>query len=222
MRLNQYLAHATGLSRRRADQLIAAGQVTVDDRPAQIGQQVGAGQRVNLDGQEVQAQDYQTIMLHKPAGYITSRQQQGAAPTIYQLLPPELHQLKPIGRLDKDSSGLLLLTSDGQLAQRLGHPSAGKWKRYHITVDRALSETELAALRQGVKLDDGLSRLDITPTGKGYEVRLQEGRNRQIRRSLAAVGRRVLLLHRYQVGELELGRLAPGAWRELPATELPK
>jgi 23S rRNA pseudouridine2605 synthase len=219
MRLNQYLAHATGLSRRGADELITAGQVTVDGQPTELGQQVEDGQKVAIDGKVVQTQTYQTIVFNKPTGYITSRRQQGGAPTIYELLPTELRHLKPVGRLDKDSSGLLLLTNDGQLAQRLSHPSAGKWKYYQVKLHRTLSPEDLTKLQRGVELTDGISRLDVSPNGAGYLVKLQEGRNRQIRRSFEALNYTVTALHRDRFGQLELGTLASGAWRQLKPTE---
>lgn len=221
MRINQYLAHSSGLSRRQADTAITAGRVQINGVVAQLGARVAADDLVELDGKPAHAPDYQTIVFHKPVGYVTSRRQQGATPTIYALLPDSLAELKPIGRLDRDSSGLLVLTNDGALAQRLQHPSHGKRKRYEVELDRPLTATDRQQLQQGVELSDGISKLDIRPQPNYLEVWLGEGRNRQIRRSFTACGYRVTRLHRTTMGEIELGALAAGKWRQLetPASE---
>lgn len=220
MRVNQFLAQATGISRRRADELINAGKVTVNNLPVQLGYQVKSSDVVRLNKQIVANAKLQTIMLHKPAGYVTSRKKQGVTPTIYRLLPDHLHRLKPIGRLDKDSTGLLLLSNDGDLAQRLTHPSQHKRKHYLVTTDQPLTKAQLAQLNRGVSLDDGMSIIPITVGHKGYyQVRLEEGRNRQIRRSIQVVGRKVTSLHRDRFGGLQLGNLAVGEWRSLSPQE---
>ncbi|HUC87130.1 MAG TPA: pseudouridine synthase [Candidatus Saccharimonadales bacterium] len=220
MRLNQYVAHSSGLSRRAADAAITAGRVMVDGTVASLGMTVQPTAVVELDGKRLTAPHYQAILLHKPVGYVTSRRQQGSAPTIYELLPTALHALKPAGRLDRDSSGLLVLTNDGALAQILQHPSRGKWKRYEVALNRPLTETDRAQLERGVTLEDGSSQLEVKPLGKRtLVVRLQEGRNRQIRRSFAALDYRVVRLHRTDLGSIGLGKLAPGKWQplEIPA-----
>lgn len=222
MRINRFLATATGMSRRQADIAIEAGQVRINDEPAQLGNAVGPEDEVKLDESVLVLPTNQTVMLNKSVGYVCSRSQQGSAPTIYELLPSELHTLKPVGRLDKDSSGLLLLTNDGKLAHRLAHPSHNKWKVYEVTTTPALQPKQIQALRSGVMLDDGLSVIDVTEHTGGYTMRLQEGRNRQIRRSVEAVGATVATLHRTQIGELKLGALADGDWRQLAAEELPR
>lgn len=220
MRINRFVATATGMSRREADIAIEAGRITIDGQTAELGSAVTDSQAVALDGSTLSLPTTKTIMLNKPTGYVSSRAQQGSAPTIYELLPSELHTLKPIGRLDKDSSGLLLLTNDGQLSHRLAHPSNNKWKIYEITTQPALQPKQLEALRQGVMLEDGVSVMEVSKHSKGYTVRLQEGRNRQIRRSIEAVGSKVITLHRTKIGALELGTLRPGDWRELTTEEL--
>jgi len=220
VRINQYLAHATGCSRRQADGLIAEQRVRLNGTMAALGAEVAANDHVTLDDQPLELPSYQTIALHKPVGYVASRRQQGGTPTVYDLLPEELHQLKPVGRLDKDSSGLLLLTNDGNLAQRLQHPSSGKWKHYEVELDRTLAATDKAKLIAGVSLEDGPSRLQLAGQGKTWTVQLQEGRNRQIRRSFAALGYRVVGLHRTSFGTIDLGELAAGQWRVLAAEEL--
>lgn len=222
MRINRFLATATGMSRRQADMAIEAGRVRINDEPAQLGNAVGSEDEVKLEETVLVLPTSQTVMLNKSVGYVCSRSQQGSAPTIYELLPSELHALKPVGRLDKDSSGLLLLTNDGKLAHRLAHPSHNKWKVYEVTTTPALQPKQIQALRSGVMLDDGSSVIDVTEHTGGYTMRLQEGRNRQIRRSVEAVGATVATLHRTQIGELKLGALADGDWRELAAEELPR
>jgi pseudouridine synthase len=220
MRLNQFLASASHLSRRAADQAIADGRVSVNGRLATIGQRLEAADEVRLDDATLRLPQQQTtIMLHKPTGYITSRSQQGKTQTIYDLLPANLHHLKPVGRLDKDSSGLLLLSSDGQLINRLSHPSHGKWKLYSLQLDRQLSNDDAIRLERGVKLDDGLSRLKII-SRQPLTVGLQEGRNRQIRRTLASIGYTVKTLHRISLGKIQLGDLPVGQFRVIEETSL--
>lgn len=219
LRINRFVAQTSGLSRRAADAAITAGQVVINGRVAVLGDQVAASDRITLDGTVLELPVGRTIMLHKPVGYITSRRQQGAAPTIYALLPEELHGLKPVGRLDRDSSGLLLLTNDGDLAQQLQHPSSGKTKRYLVWLNRPLTAAELKQANAGITLSDGLSRMRVEPAAGHYRVSLQEGRNRQIRRSFAAIGRRVTKLHRTDFGTYRLEHLQSGRWRELTPTE---
>lgn len=202
------------MSRRAADTAVAEGRVWVDGAVATPGTPVPDGATVRLDDQSLQLPPPRTILLHKPIGYVTSRRQQGANPTIYKLLPPELHDLKPIGRLDKDSSGLLLLTNDGGLAQTLQHPSRGKWKVYQVELTRPLTGADRQRLERGIELDDGLSRLELSGAGRRWAVRLQEGRNRQIRRSFTAAGYRVKQLHRTEFGDYRLGSVAAGAWQD--------
>jgi 23S rRNA pseudouridine2605 synthase len=211
MRINKFIAAATGLSRRGADQAIASGRVLVNGAHPQAGQPVSASDNVTLDGRKLsQANATQTVMLNKPAGYVVSRQGQGSQ-TIYNLLPSNLHHLKPIGRLDKDSSGLLLLTNDGQLAQTLTHPRYQKSKIYEVELDKPLLPAHKQQIEQGVMLEDGQSRLALTPLGgKSWKITMQEGRNRQIRRTFAALGYSVTKLHRTHFGAYELGQLAPG------------
>ena len=212
MRINKFVAQATGLSRRAADQAIADGRVLINDEVASLGTEVSEADSVTLDGEKLSLQTgHTTIMLNKPAGYVVSRDGQGSQ-TIYDLLATEYQTLKPIGRLDKDSSGLLLLTDDGQLAQELTHPKYQKTKIYQITLDKKLTESDLAKLAAGVTLEDGLSHLQVTSKGDGYEVRMTEGRNRQIRRTFAALGYTVTHLHRTHFGQYELNNLQSGGF----------
>lgn len=216
MRINKYIALATGLSRREADRAVAEGRVHLNGSVAPMGAMADESARVVLDGQPLNLPaTTETILLHKPVGYVCSRNGQGSK-TIYDLLPASLHHLKPIGRLDKDSSGLLLLTNDGELAHKLTHPSFQKEKVYLVTLNSPLSTAELSKLRQGVALHDGPSHLALREiTAPTYEVRLSEGRNRQIRRTFEAVGKKVIGLHRTTFGEFSLGSLAQGRYQPL-------
>lgn len=220
MRINQYVARATGLSRRGSDTAIAEHRVSLNGATAQLGAVVGKNDVVQLDDNPLQLQPATTIILNKPVGYVCSRRQQGSAPTIYDLLDPQQHALKPVGRLDRDSSGLLIMTNDGQLAQTIQHPSSGKWKRYAVELDRALQAGDREKLQRGVNLDDGLSRMKVSSRQNLVEVRIQEGRNRQIRRTFKALGYVVLKLHRTAIGNLELGPLQSGRVRALKTGEL--
>lgn len=192
--------------------LISSGQVLVNGRKAVTGQIVDATDSVKVDGKLIEPKVTRAVIFNKPAGYVCSRQQQGNTPTIYEILPHDFGWLNPVGRLDKDSTGLMILSNDGELIQALSHPSSNKWKRYYIETSSPLSKVNLQKLNEGVQLDDGISRLVITPREKGYEVRLQEGRNRQIRRSIEAIGGKVTKLHREAIGEIEIGSLKAGEW----------
>ena len=139
MRLNKYLAHATGISRREADGIISAGRVFINGTKASLGAQVEDTDRVEVDHNVVTAASHHTyVLLNKPVGYLCSRRSQGGVPTIFTLLPAEYQALKPVGRLDKDSSGLILLTSDGDFAHRMTHPSFHKVKVYEVELDKPL------------------------------------------------------------------------------------
>jgi 23S rRNA pseudouridine2605 synthase len=219
MRINKFLAQATGLSRRAADQAVADGQVTVNGRTATTGHIIGPGDSVSYNGTIYQLQaeastPLQTIMLHKPAGYVVSRAGQGNK-TIYELLPYNYRHLKPIGRLDKDSSGLLLLTNDGDLANRLTHPRYHKTKVYEVSLNKDLAPLHRQMISEhGLQLEDGLSRLQLDRLIEGddrqWRVTMHQGRNRQIRRTFQALGYSVTRLHRVQFGDYTLGELAEG------------
>ena len=215
MRLNKFLASGTDLSRRKADEAIAAGRVTVNGQPAEQGMEISNADMVKLDGTAVTAAvKATTIMLNKPPGYVVSRDGQGSE-TIYELLPPEYQHLNPIGRLDKYSSGLLLLTNDGQLAQELTHPSRQKIKVYEVFLDAALQPLHRQMISDhGLQLEDGRSKLQLErmheSDDKAWVVTMHEGRNRQIRRTFEALGYRVTHLHRTQFGDYFLEGLPKG------------
>lgn len=218
MRINAFVASATGMSRRTADKLIDQGRVSIDGSPAQLGQAVEPTSAVTLDGSSITVPvKATTLILNKPVGYVCSRNGQGSS-TIYDLLPQQYHRLKPVGRLDKDSSGLLLLTDDGQLANKLTHPRFAKDKVYIVELHRALNPQDHSQIEQGVQLEDGPSKLRLkkaSNTATLWQVTISEGRNRQIRRTFEALGYRVINLHRSQFGPVALGSLVPGRWRSI-------
>lgn len=214
MRLNKFIALSTGMSRRAADNAISDGRVLINDKPVELGQRIEPGQdTVTLDRQPITPAVNTTIMFNKPVGYVCSRDGQGSR-TIYELLPEKYHNLKTVGRLDKYSSGLLLLTNDGTLAYDLTHPSFEKEKHYDIALDQKLTEQDYATItKTGVKLEDGLSKFKLgsVPGDRtSWKVIMTEGRNRQIRRTFEALGYRVEKLHRTHFGPYALGTLSNG------------
>lgn len=220
MRINKFVAASSGLSRRAADLAVQRGRVTVDGAVATATTPVETSSTVKLDGKELHMPaETQTILLNKPVGYVVSREGQGSK-TIYDLLPVELHHLKPIGRLDKDSSGLLLLTSDGGLAHQLTHPSFQKKKLYEVTLDKALQPLHRQMISaMGLQLVDGPSQFGLERIDEGddtkWRVTMREGRNRQIRRTFAALNYTVMALHRTHFGQFTLDRTPSGKWRIL-------
>ena len=222
-RLNKFVALALGVSRRQADELIEQGKVTVNDQPAKLGQRITTTDIIRYGNKRLTAQTHQLILLHKPVGYLCSRASQGGIPTIYELLPKSLHHLKPVGRLDKDSSGIILLTNDGDFAHQMTHPSFHKMKRYLVTLDRPLQPLHRQMINDfGVQLPDGPSHLTLERQHDGDDrrwiVQMSEGRNRQIRRTLAALGYTVTKLHRTDFGNYTLGDIKRGEFQESKLT----
>ncbi len=221
MRLNAYLARAGVASRRAADELIKAGRVDVNGEPGQLNTFVEEADRVEVDGLPIAPQRLAYVLLHKPAGVVTTARDPQGRPTVVQLVPHE-SRVVPVGRLDADTTGVLVLTNDGPLAHRLAHPRYGVEKTYEVTVDGEPAEEQLARLRAGVELDDGRTAparaRRVGPNR--LELVLHEGRKHQVKRMCAAVGLPVLRLHRARYDALELGELAPGAWRELTEEEI--
>ncbi|MBR0479921.1 rRNA pseudouridine synthase [Candidatus Saccharibacteria bacterium] len=243
LRLNKFLAERLGLSRREADAEIAAGKVKIDGRTAILGARLDKNNKVCYNGKIVPFEtDFTYLMFYKPVGYVCSRRAQGPAPTLYELLPKKYQNLKTVGRLDKDSSGLILLTNDGDFAYQMTHPKFRKTKVYEVELDHPLAPLPQQMISDfGVMLDDGVSRFKIiseawagdgdgrgpqnvlrsknfgegeSPAGPAqrYLVFLSEGRNRQIRRTFAALGYTVTKLHRTHFGLYELGALKPGEY----------
>jgi 23S rRNA pseudouridine2605 synthase len=221
VRLNAYLARAGVASRRAADELIKAGRVTVNGEPGQLNTFVQARDRVEVDGRPVAKQRLAYVLLHKPAGVVTTARDPRGRPTVVDLVGHE-SRVVPVGRLDADTTGALLLTNDGPLAHRLAHPRYGVEKVYEAEVEGDPDDAALRRLREGVELDDGpTAAAKVRRLGRGrIELTLHEGRNRQVRRMLEAVGHPVRRLHRSRYAGLEVGDLEPGAWRELSAAEV--
>ena len=221
MRLNAYLARAGVASRRKADELIKAGRVSVNGERGELNTFVGSDDRVEVDGKPVARQRLAYRLLHKPAGVVTTARDPGGRPTVVGLVPPE-PRVVPVGRLDADTTGALLLTNDGALAHRLAHPRYGVEKTYAAEVEGDPDEAALAALREGIELDDGRTApARARSLGRGrVELVLHEGRKHQVKRMLAAVGHPVVRLHRSAYAGLTLDGLEPGAYRELTAREV--
>jgi 23S rRNA pseudouridine2605 synthase len=221
VRLNRYLASTGAGSRRTADEYIRAGRVTVNGAPAEIGTPVSDGDDVRLDGRRVHVQAQISVLLHKPAGVVTTVRDPNGRPTVVDLVPMPV-RLFPVGRLDRETTGALLLTNDGELADRLMHPRHGVQKTYVATVATQPKPAVLRRLREGVELDDGPSApATVRLSGPSrVEITIHEGRNRQVRRMLDAVGHPARALHRSRYAGLGLGNLGPGEWRELSDAEV--
>ena len=225
MRLNRFLAAAGLGSRRHCDELIAAGRVTVNGQVCtNFGTQVAGEDYVKVDHKLVRPKQSLTILMHKPAGFVSTRRDPQATDTIYDLLPPKFSRLFNVGRLDAQSEGLLLLTSDGDLAQRLTHPRYKVEKEYEVTLDKLWDPKLGEKLRRGIFLDGKRARLvSIQQFGPSrLRVVLQQGLNRQIRRMFYEVGYEVKRLVRTRLGQLRLGDLPRGKWRLLTIAELRK
>lgn len=250
IRLNKFLAERLGISRREADEAIAAGRVTIDDQKATLGarlefEKIDKMPKVCYNGNIVPSEtDFLYLAFNKPVGYVCSRHAQGSAPTLYEILPKEYQKLKSVGRLDKDSSGLILLTNDGDFAFKMTHPKFQKEKQYEVTLDRPLEPLHQQMISDyGVMLDDGPSRFTVIRTAGvtaaegvpreslagedssrqdpcSYVAILREGRNRQIRRTFAALGYRVTALHRTTFGPFALTGLAPGKYELIPREQI--
>ena len=223
MRLNRYLAAAGVGSRRHCDELIAAGRVTINgQRCTDFSAQPTAGDHVKVDGNLVRPDLPITIALHKPAGFVSTRSDRHARDTIFDLLPAKFHRLFNVGRLDAQSDGLILLTNDGELAQRLTHPRYKVEKEYEVTLDRPWESTLTPKLLRGIFLDGQRAQIarlhPMSPTC--LRVVLRQGINRQIRRMFQALGYNVKRLVRTRIGNLRLGDLPRGQWRVLSKREL--
>lgn len=221
-RLQKRLARAGVASRRAAEELIKAGRVTVNGQPAQLGQSVTEQDELRLDGQLIQteAAPHVTYALYKPRGYLTTAHDEFGRRNVLDAMPavPGLH---PVGRLDRDSEGLLILTTDGDLTLTLTHPRYGHEKAYRAWTDGQPTQEELNTLIDGVELEDGLAQArSASPATNGAFIVLAEGRNRQVRRMLEAIGHHVGRLMRYRVGGLWLGNLDVGEYRELTQRDL--
>ncbi|MCB5224783.1 MAG: pseudouridine synthase [Candidatus Cloacimonadaceae bacterium] len=229
IRLNRWLAQSGVCSRRDADELIRSGEVRVNgeictDLSCRVDPEKD---QVSLRGEELQPQTEMVyLMLNKPRGVLVTRADEFGRDTIYALLPQGAHNLRYAGRLDKGSEGLLLMTNDGELINALTHPKRGVEKVYRVEINRVLNKKELGDLRRGVPIEGGLTRpagvfvKSQTEGGMTLKIVITEGRKRQIRQMLEAVGARVKRLKRLQFGTLQLKDLPEGRWRHLTPTEL--
>jgi 23S rRNA pseudouridine2605 synthase len=221
VRLNSYLARAGVASRRGADDLIKAGRVNVNGRLGELATFVESGDVVELDGRRLQPQALAYVLLHKPAGVVTTARDPEGRPTVVDLVR-HVSRLVPVGRLDADTTGALLLTNDGALAHRLAHPRYEVDKVYEADVEGRPSRAALQRLAAGIELDDGLT----APAGvrllgpSRVELTVHEGRKHQVKRMLEAVGHPVIRLHRTRYASLDLGGLAAGESRALTGSEV--
>lgn len=223
MRLNRFLAAAGVGSRRHCDELIAAGRVTINGRVVtDFSVQPAEGDHVKVGSKMVRAEHPLHIVLNKPAGFVSTRSDPNARDTIFDLLPPNLPRLFNVGRLDTQSEGLLVLTNDGDLAQRLTHPRYKVDKEYEVTLDKPWDPELAQKLLRGVMLDGKRARLEKVYSAKPMLVRvvLKQGINRQIRRMFYEIGYEVNRLVRVRIGNLKLEKLPRGHWRPLTASEL--
>jgi 23S rRNA pseudouridine2605 synthase len=221
VRLNAYLARAGVASRRGADELIKARRVRVNGAAGELNTFVEAGDLVEVDGRRVSPQPLAYLLLHKPAGVVTTARDPHGRQTVVDLVPGEPRAV-PVGRLDEDTTGALLLTNDGELAHRLAHPRYGVEKVYEVEVEGRPSAAALRALAEGVDLEDGRTapaRARRLGSGR-IELILHEGRKHQVKRMCEAVGHPVRRLHRSRYAGLDLRGLAAGEWRELVPAEV--
>jgi 23S rRNA pseudouridine2605 synthase len=228
-RLQKFLANAGVASRRKAEDLITSGRVKVNGRVVtELGTKVDPdNDEVVVDGKTIKGSAPVWVMLHKPRGYVSTRDDPQARPTIYDLLPESLHGLFYVGRLDADSEGLMLLTNHGDVAHMLLHPSFEVSRVYDVLVRGNVKQETVDALLKGIELEDGVARAEAVLVAAGQRegessvrVTLREGRNREVRRMMAAVGHKVLRLRRISYGPIQLGKLPEGKWRNLSETEV--
>lgn len=227
MRINRYLAQCGVAGRRACDKIVAEGRVTVNGRLADLGCEVKEGDIVKVDGKTITIKKQEYYLLHKPKGYLSTVSDDKGRKTVMDILGSGVGRVYPVGRLDYDSEGLLILTTDGDLAQHLTHPSNEVPKTYMVKVEGRLTEADLNPIRSGIEIEGGYvtkkCRAHIIETNKEFtkvEMVLREGKNREIRKMFAAIGREVILLKRTKVGELSLRGLERGAFRKLTPAEV--
>lgn len=226
MRINKFLAACGVASRRECDKLIADGAVAINGKTAQIGADVGAEDTVTVNGSVVNVQKNEYYILNKPKGYICSVKDEKGRKTVLDLMPGNVGRIYPVGRLDYDSEGLIILTTDGELAQHLTHPSNEVPKTYLVKIEGTINEAGLNPLRSGIDIGGYVTKkckAHIVETNKEYtkiHITITEGKNREIRKMFEAIGREVTLLKRIKIGEINLRGLDRGAYRKLTAQEV--
>lgn len=226
MRINKFLAAAGVASRRECDKLIADGKVKVNGKIATLGIEVNETDEVFVEDRKVVIQKNEYYILNKPKGYICSVSDDKGRKTVMDLMPANVGRIYPVGRLDYDSEGLLILTTDGELAQKLTHPSNEIPKTYLVKIEGTLTEAALNPIRSGIEIDGYMTKkckAHIVETNKAYtkiHITITEGKNREVRKMFAAIGKEVQLLKRIKVGELTLRGLDRGAYRKLSKQEV--
>ncbi len=227
IRINKYIASTGDMSRRKADELIKQGRVKINGKKImEPGVVVGKKDIVELDGKKLKLREKKYIVFNKPAGYITTKDDPNERKTIYDLLPQEVHHLKPAGRLDKDSSGLLILTNDGDLILNLTHPKAHVPKTYRVTVEGKINQNDIYQLAKGIEIEEGKTAyaeaifLEYANKTTALQVTLHQGYNRQIRRMMESIGHPVISLKRTAHGCIPLGKLKKGHFRYLKNKEV--
>lgn len=226
MRINKYLAAAGIASRRKCDELIAAGKVMVNGKVAILGAEVSDNDVVSVNGRVVALQEKEYYILNKPKGYICSVSDDKGRKTVMDLMPAGLGRIYPVGRLDYDSEGLLIMTTDGVLAQKLTHPSNEVPKTYLVKIEGTMTEADLNPLRRGMDTGDYVTKkckAHIVETNKYYtkvHITLTEGKNREVRKMFEVLGREIILLKRIKIGEITLSGLDRGAYRKLSEDEI--
>lgn len=226
MRINKYLAACGIASRRGCDKLIEDGKITVNGKKAVIGMEICGDDRVEIDGKIISVQKNEYYIINKPKGYICSVSDEKGRKTVLDLLPGDVGRIYPVGRLDYDSEGLLILTTDGELAQHLTHPSNEIPKTYLVKIEGTLTESDLNPIRSGIEIDGYVTKkckAHIVETNKLYtkiHITITEGKNREIRKMFEAIGKNVILLKRIKIGEITLHGLDRGAYRTLTDKEI--
>lgn len=226
MRINKYLASSGIASRRESDKLVQDGRVTVNGKVVSLGIEVNDSDKVCVDGKPVSIKKNEYYILNKPKGYICSVSDDRGRKTVLDLMPKNIGRIYPVGRLDYDSEGLLILTTDGELAQHLTHPSNNVPKTYLVKVEGRLTESDLNPIRSGIEIDGYVtkkSKANIVETNKDFtkaHITIYEGKNREIRKMFSAIGKEVSLLKRIKIGELSLKGLDRGEYRKLTNHEV--
>lgn len=226
MRINKYLAACGVASRRSCDKLVSDGKVKINDKIANLGSIVNEYDEVFINGNKVVLKKNEYYLLNKPKGYITSVSDDKGRKTVIDLMPENVGRIYPVGRLDYDSEGLLILTTDGELAQHLTHPSNEVAKTYLVKIEGTCTESELNPIRSGIEIDGYVTKkckAHIIETNKSYtkiHITIYEGKNREIRKMFQAIGKEVMLLKRIKIGEISLRGVDRGSYRKLTAEEV--